>query len=258
MNKGDTAGNPADNARDVAEVWGEHNLYCPNCPSPRLTRKAQDSSDFLCPECGLQFQLKGQKTRFGADIADGVYDLTLHAVKNNDAPCFFFVHYDMPSWTVIDVLLVPGFAIPPSAIMKRKTGGGCNITLSRISPDARIPIVSTIKASHSGDTECIMISRMEEVRMKFKHLKPLADIPSKQRALALDVLNIIRRLKKTEFTSADFHPFEGELEKLHPDQTNLRDKIRKELLVLRDAGFLIQPHRGQDGQTSQRGIWQLT
>jgi type II restriction enzyme len=252
MHSAEASGHPQ-NVRGVAETWGEHNLYCPNCPSPRLTRPAQNSApgDFSCPDCGFQFQLKGQKMRFSSDIADGIYATTLRAVKNNDAPAFFFVHYDLPTWTVRDVLLVPGFAIPPSAITKRKSGASCNITLSRIPLDARIPIVTTIKASRSGDTECIMISRMEEVRAKFKRLTPLADIASGQRALALDVLNIIRRLKKTEFTSADFYPFERELKKLHAGQRNLRDKIRRQLQVLRNAGFLIQPARGQ------RGLWQL-
>jgi hypothetical protein len=34
------------------------------------------------------------------------------------------------------------------------------------------------------------------------------------------------------------------LEKLHPDNRHIRDKIRQQLQVLRDMGFLIQPERG--------------
>jgi hypothetical protein len=51
--------------------------------------------------------------------------------------------------------------------------------------------------------EKVVISPAAEVREKFKHVKPLKDISVKQRGWTLDVLNAIRRLGKTEFTTAD-------------------------------------------------------
>jgi hypothetical protein len=57
------------------------------------------------------------------------------------------------TWVVRNLLLVPHFAFPPSAIIKRppltatarRTGWvGCNFNLSRIPADARIEIVRTI------------------------------------------------------------------------------------------------------------------
>jgi predicted RNA-binding Zn-ribbon protein involved in translation (DUF1610 family) len=52
-------------ARVVTESWGEQNLYCPNCPSPKLNRLSHNTkaSDFNCPDCGFWYQLKGQKSR---------------------------------------------------------------------------------------------------------------------------------------------------------------------------------------------------
>ena len=32
---------------------------------------------------------------------------------------FFFLHYDLATWRVKNLLLVPSFAFPPSAIIKR-------------------------------------------------------------------------------------------------------------------------------------------
>jgi hypothetical protein len=52
------------------------------------------------------------------------------------------------------------------------------------------------------------------------------------------VLNAIRRLGKTEFTTADAYAFTREREKLHPDNKNVRPKIRQQLQVLRNTGLL--------------------
>ena len=42
-----------------------------------------------------------------------------------------------------------------------------------------------------------------------------------------------------EFTTAAAYAFTRELEKLHPDNRHVRDKIRQQLQVLRDAGLLL-------------------
>jgi type II restriction enzyme len=87
-----------------------------------------------------------------------------------------------------------------------------------------------------------------EVRVQFRRVKPLKDISVTQRGWTLDVLNAIRRLGKTEFTTADAYIFERELEQLHPDNRHVRDKIRQQLQVLRDAGLLLHV---------ERGVWRL-
>src|SRR4029078_6624349 len=72
-------------ARVITEAWGEHNLYCPNCPSPSLTRLRNNTqaSDFSCPSCGLWYQLKGQKSRIGNRVADGAYDAMMKALRED-------------------------------------------------------------------------------------------------------------------------------------------------------------------------------
>ena len=50
------------------------------------------------------------------------------------------------------------------------------------------------------------------------------------------------------FTTAEVYAFERELEKLHPDNRHVRDKIRQQLQVLRDLGLLLHV---------ERGIWRL-
>jgi type II restriction enzyme len=258
------SGRVSQSARVAAESWGEQNLYCPNCASLKLHRMAQHTqpNDFACPTCSSRFQLKGQKSRLGKTLASGAYDALKQSLQRDDTPSFYFLHYEPATWTVRNLLLVPHFAIPPSALVKRKGTAGCHLALDRIPVDARIAIVTTIKSSTTGDTECVMISRPEEVREKFHRLKPFSDIPAKQRALALDVLNIVRRIagqggsldggaggvRRTAFTNAEVYAFERELASLHPGSRPLRDKIRRQLGVLRDTGFLAQP---------ERGVWKL-
>jgi len=159
---------------------------------------------------------------------------------------FFFLHYDYASWAVRNLLLVPNFAFPPSAIIKRKPLSatarragwvGCNFDLRRIPTDARISVVSNSQITSAAD-----------VREKFKRVKPLKEISVKERGWTLDVLSIVQQLGKTEFTPADIYAHERELEQLHPDNRHVKDKIRQQLQVLRDRGFLLNP---------ERGVWRL-
>ncbi|MGA2181243.1 MAG: hypothetical protein ABSH15_16895 [Verrucomicrobiota bacterium] len=97
-----------------------------------------------------------------------------------------------------------------------------------------------------------------QVRARYTRLKPIREIKTAQRGWALDVLNIVRRLPLTRpaghplpsdgrgtFTTTDVYAFTRELEQLHPDNRHVRDKIRQQLQVLRDAGLLIHVESGR-------------
>jgi type II restriction enzyme len=208
----------------------------------------------------------------------------MRAISTDAAPNYYFMHYDVVTWRVRNLLLVPHFAFPPSAIVKRpplaataRRAGwvGCNFDLDRIPVDARIPIVSTIKTSGIGKGRAVspltaekyvemrpardcgpclnetVITPPEKVRESFRRAKTLKDVP--ERGWVLDVLNIVRRITGKRgpqetagptFTNADVYAFERELAQLHPENRHIRDKIRQQLQVLRDTGFLTQPERG--------------
>ena len=102
---------------------------------------------------------------------------------------------------------------------------------------SRIPIIAG-----SSPTE------PAQVRARYDQLKPIREIKTAQRGWTLDVLNIVRRLGQAEFKNEDVYAFDRELEKLHPDNRHVRDKIRQQLQVLRDAGLLL--HLGS-------GVWRL-
>ncbi|MGA2281562.1 MAG: DpnI domain-containing protein [Verrucomicrobiota bacterium] len=238
----------AQRARVVTESWGESNLYCPNCSSPKLFRLRNNTkaSDYSCPACGFWYQLKGQQSRIGSSIMDGAFDAMMDAIKRDETPSFYFLQYELATWRVKNLLLIPSFAFPPSAIIKRKPLSstarragwvGCNFVLNRIPADARIAVVTESRVTPEA-----------EVRKQFRHVKPLKDIPIQMRGWTLDVLNAIRRLGKTEFTTTDAYIFERELEQLHPDNRNIKAKIRQQLQELRDRNLLL--HIG-------RNCWRL-
>jgi hypothetical protein len=91
-----------------------------------------------------------------------------------------------------------------------------------------------------------------QVRARYTRLKPIREIKTAQRGWTLDVLNIVRRLVDSrrrddetrtgkseiaqslltsappgELTTAEVYAFDRELEKLHPDNRHVRDKIRQ-------------------------------
>jgi len=293
-------------ARVVTESWGEQNLYCPNCSSPKLNRLEHNTkaSDFSCPRCKFWYQLKGQKTPIRSSITDGAYESMMDAIRHDRTPNFYFMQYELATWRIVNLLLVPHFAFPPSAIIKRKPLSatarrhgwvGCNFALDRIPIDARITIVRDQIIAPAG-----------EVRDRFRKVKPLSELSVTERGWTLDVLTIVRRLEAhglgpeggtptgrirtpeggtgdppvtvgnlptgssvfpaqgnlpaeipsprpasrrtvqasglchpgREFTNQDIYAFERELETLHPGNRHIRDKIRQQLQILRDRGFL--------------------
>lgn len=167
----------------------------------------------------------------------------MDAVQNDRTPNFLFLHYQPDTWSIENLLLVPHFAFPTSAIIKRKPLSltarragwvGCLLALDRIPSDARIHVVKNRA-----------VAPAEDVREQFRRVKPLNEISVKERGWTLDVLNAVRSLRKTEFTNDDAYTLVSQLEKLHPGNRHIKDKIRQQLQNMRDAGLLIHLERGR-------------
>lgn len=119
----------------------------------------------------------------------------LEAIRNDATPNFYFMQYELATWSVRNLLLVPSFAFPTSAIIKRKPLAvtarragwvGCNIALDQIPADARIALVIDSK-----------VTSEKAVRAQFRRVKPLAEIKATERGWTLDVLNAVRRLGRS-------------------------------------------------------------
>ncbi|MBC7931318.1 MAG: restriction endonuclease [Rubrivivax sp.] len=238
----------AQQARVVSEAWGQTNLYCPNCQSPNLNSAPNNTAavDYFCPVCNLPFQLKSKSSPIGDRIIDAAYEAMRRAIELDRTPNLYALHYERMSWRVRNLILVPHFAFSISAIEARKPLAeharragwvGCNIVLRNIPPDARIKLIT------DG-----VPAPPHLVRESFHRLKPLEEIGARERGWTLDVLRIVRSTGKSVFSNNDVYQFAPQLEKLHPNNRHVRDKIRQQLQVLRDRGFLIQV---------ERSIWAL-
>lgn len=174
---------------------------------------------------------------------DAAYSQMIRAIEEDRTPNLFVLQYSPEEWRVRQLLVVPQFAFSMAAVERRSPLGpharragwvGCNILLSAIPAAAKIPIVE------NG----ISISP-KEVRARYRRLKPLAEIKSAVRGWTLDILRIVQSFGQREFDLAEVYAFERELSRLHPDNRHIQPKIRQQLQVLRDLGFVEFLGRGR-------------
>jgi type II restriction enzyme len=180
--------------------------------------------------------LKSKSSSFGQRVQDGAFEAMRRSIRENDTPGLFLLRYKRPEFVVQSVMLIPHFAFNESMLKKRNPLSkaaqradwvGCIFMLDLIPPDARIDVVKD---------GWPMPASM--VRDAYKRLRPLEKLDPGKRGWTLDVLNVVRILGKPEFVLADVYAHEDELGKLHPANRHIRPKIRQQLQVLRDLGFL--------------------
>ena len=229
---------PSQRSRVITEGWGRYNLYCPSCNSVKLGTSAANTRvvDFVCPSCAAAFQLKSQAHAFSRRIVDSAYGPMRQAIEKSQTPHFLILHYSPQLWRVLNLTLIPSFALTISCLEKRKPLAltarrsgwvGCNILLFKIPLDARIALVS------DGSPVNPM-----SVRRQFNKLRPLERVPQENRGWTLDVLNIIRSLNKRQFDLDEIYLRSDELRELHPRNFHVREKIRQQLQRLRDMGLV--------------------
>lgn len=58
-------------------------------------------------------------------------------------------------------------------------------------------------------------------------------------------MRCIEKLGKSNFILDEVYAFENELQRLYPENKHVKDKIRQQLQVLRDKGYLEFTSRGK-------------
>lgn len=230
-------------ARVVSEDWAGRNLYCPACDSRRIRATPPNTKavDFECPKCASRFQLKSGATWNERRIPDAGYDAMMQAISSDAVPNLYVLQYG-DDWAVRNLLLVPSFFFTASAIERRmplrptaRRAGwvGCNILLGAIAEEGKIRVVS----------EGAVLSAAA-VRRRFERIRPLEGLSAKVRGWTLDVLCVVRAMRRQFFTLRDVYAYESRLSELHPGNQNVRPKIRQQLQVLRDLGLIRFLSRG--------------
>lgn len=235
-------------ARVLSEDWCARELYCPACDSDRLVESTPNTEavDFQCATCEQPYQLKSQlesqrnrslntSGEFPPKIPDAGYEAMIRAIRGDKTPNLLLLQYTK-SWLVQNLLLVPRMFFVESVIEKRKPLGpharragwvGCNILLSEIPSEGKITIIS------AG-----VPSKKSEVRREFSRVKDLAELPPSLRGWTLDVLRAVRTLGKGSFSLHELYEFEPQLKERHPNNGNVKAKIRQQLQVLRNLGMI--------------------
>jgi len=232
-------------ARITSEAWGESNLFCANCESPELirTRTNTPAIDFTCPHCTAPFQLKSQKHKLGSSLSDGAYNKMAETIAADKPPNLFALHYDSESWTVQNLVLVPRFSYSLSIVRKRNPLSpqaerhdwvGCTIMLGEIPEQAKIHVISNS-----------VVMAADEVRQQYRQIRKLGRLSVEARGWTLDVLRVIQGLGKPQFSLGEVYQFESVLSRLHPTNRHVRPKIRQQLQILRDWGFVEFLGRGK-------------
>ena len=234
-------------ARRVTEAWGETSLYeslllrvCERCAHTPAGKRSCDRF----PVLRLCSALSTQEPEKTHSLARARLQLRANARSHSRGPepHFYLLHYRLPAWLVHDLLLIPRFVITPSAILprkplretaRRKHWQGYTLDLSQI------PAVAKISLVVAGSIRCA-----NEVRADFARLEPVRKLKIEQRGWTLDVLRCVESLASATFRTEDAYGFETRLAELHPDNRHVREKIRQQLQILRDTGFLEHVERG--------------
>lgn len=231
-------------ARVVTEDWVERNMYCPRCGSSHLEhlKANRPVADFACPRCGEIFESKARRGALGRTIADGAYDTMIRRIHESNNPDFLFMAYDLDLGRVKDFLLVPKHFFVDSLIEKRKPLAptarragwtGCSIRLDEVPSWGRIAII------RGG-----LVADKEEVCRQYRSTSFLGDMNLSSRGWLMDVFRCMEEIGSIEFTLPDMYRFEERLAILHPDNHNIRAKIRQQLQMLRDRGLIRFVSRG--------------
>ena len=82
------------------------------------------------------------------------------------------------------------------------------------------------------------VSEKQSVQSAWQHTAFLDDINLTARGWTIAVMSCVENLGKPVFTLEEMYGFVARLERLFPKNRNVKPKIRQQLQVLRDRGWL--------------------
>jgi len=231
-------------ARRITEAWFAREGFCLNCTSSNLeaTSAGTIARDFVCPVCAEPYELKASAQSHINLVQDGGFYAMMGRIAVQEAPTLMLLQYS-PTWMVERLTAVSSVFFTPEVVRRRvkphtrKSGASylmCDLDLTVIPPDGKIVVVSG--AALRPETQA---------RAAFARSKRFADIPVEGRGWAGLVLSAVRAIGKQEFTLAEVYAHEAAMHAVYPENTHVRPKIRQQLQVLRDLGYLEFGERGE-------------
>ena len=238
-------------ARVWTERWVKDWVYCPNCASPHVSQFPANSpvADFFCPSCLEEYELKSQKTAFGAKVVDGAFRAMTERLASNNNPNLLLLDYNLAHLSVVNAFLVPKHFFVQEIVEKRKSLAAtsrragwvvCNILLKEIPPSGKIFFVRDGVPVPKSD-----------VLAQWRHTLYLGEEGTEARGWLIEVMKCVESIGSREFNLDDVYAFEARLSQLYPSNRHVKQKIRQQLQVLRDRGYLDVVSRGHYRLRSQ-------
>jgi len=138
-------------SRVLSEAWFQSNAYCLSCESDSLCVTAANTkaTDFICPNCDQNYELKTFRTRPKRSLVDGAYSALMGRILNGSVPTLMMLERN-DEWEIQSLTAIHHLFLTPNVIQQRKPLSakarragwiGCNIRLDQIASDAQIEVV---------------------------------------------------------------------------------------------------------------------
>jgi len=233
----------AQKSRVLSEAWFQSNGYCLSCDNDRLRATIANTKarDFVCPSCKHNYELKTFGTRPKRTLVDGAYSALMSRILDGSVPTLMMLERN-DAWEIQSLTAIHHLFLTPIVIEKRKPLSptarragwvGCNIRLDLISPDAQVEIVKSGR-----------LNEPKLVREAFRRFEQLRIIEPRNRGWATLTLRAIRSIGREAFKLDDLYGQEKQFAEVYPGNRNIRAKIRQQLQVLRDLGFVAFRGKG--------------
>lgn len=218
------------------------NMYCPICGHAHVCHfeANRPAADFYCDCCKAEYELKSINGRFGRMINDGAYETMINRITSLNNPNFLFLTHN--DEMVTNLILVPRYFFTPDIIVKRKPLNpsarragwvGCNINVSTLPNNGKIYI---IEDGNVVDKDLVIRRYADTAKLKTNNLR--------SRGWLMDTMRCIDAIAGECFCLDDIYSFENILKAKHPDNRFVKDKLRQQLQLLRDKGFIEFLNRG--------------
>lgn len=231
--------------RVLSEDWVSAVIFCPNCGNAKIDKYPNNRpvADFHCIRCNEEYELKSKEGSIGSKIVDGAFSTMLERLTSSNNPNFFLLSYDVSDLSVRDFLVIPKHFFVPGIIEKRKPLAatarcagwvGCNIALDKIPQSGKIFLIRDRN-----------IESKEKILTEWSKTLFLRDeVEVSARGWLLDTMFYIEKIGHAEFMLDEMYAFENELKIKYPNNRHIKDKLRQQLQVLRDKGYLEFTGRG--------------
>ncbi len=232
-------------ARVMTEQWVSEWIFCPNCGQSHLRKYPNNKpvADFGCPVCDEDYELKSQRQAVTTKIVDGAYASLIERLQASSNPNLFLLQYDFTNLEVRNFLVIPKQFFVPGIVEQRKPlrqgarrAGwiGCNLLLNAIPQKGKIFFVQEKK-----------VAAKDSILFQWSQTVFLKKFDAHRRGWLLDAIMCVERLGVRDFTLQDLYRFEDFLRERHPGNRHIREKMRQQLQVLRDMGYIEFMGRGR-------------